>query len=123
MPQYVDGFVLPIATRNVAAYKKIATLASQVWKDHGALEYCECVGDDLDMGPMVPFTKLAGTKKGETVVIAWIVYKSRAHRDRVNAAVMKDPRILKMMSGKSMPFDCTRMAMGGFKVLVQLKVK
>ncbi|QOJ14384.1 MAG: DUF1428 domain-containing protein [Planctomycetia bacterium] len=119
MPQYVDGFVLPIQTSKVAAYRKIATAASRVWMDHGALAYVEAVGEDLDQKQMVAFPKLAGAKKGETVIFAWVVYKSRAHRDRVNAAIMKDRRILEMMSGKAMPFDCTRMAYGGFEVLVQ----
>jgi len=118
---YVDGFLLPIPTKNLAAYRRLATLASKVWCAHGALEYRECVGDDLACPGVVPFPKAAGTKKGETVVFAWIVFKSRAHRDRVNAAVMKDPRIAKMMKAMNdkPPFDCARMCYGGFKVLVE----
>ncbi len=116
---YVDGFVLPLPKKNLAAYKKMATLASKVWRDHGAIDYCECVGDDLAAGFCTPFTKQMKTKPGETVVIAWIEFKSKAHRDKVNGAVMKDPRLAKMMSGSKMPFDCKRMLYGGFKVLVR----
>ena len=119
--QYVDGFVIPIPKKNMKAYVKMARKAGKVWMDHGALEYRECVGDDLNSGPKVrPFTKLARTKPGETVLFSWIVYKSRAHRDRVNAKVMKDPRIAAMMTSKQMPFDSKRMAYGGFKTLVDL---
>jgi len=117
--RYVDGFVIPIPKRNLAAYRAMAKKASHVWKDLGALEYYECVGDQLEvMMGTTPFTRLAKLKSNETVVFSWIVYKSRAHRDRVNAQVMKDPRIAKMMKGKP-PFDVKRMAYGGFKVLVQ----
>lgn len=115
---YVDGFVLPIPRKNLAAYRPLARLASKVWRDHGALEYRECVGDDLDIKGMISFPKLTKARPGETVIIAWIVYKSKAHRDRVNAKVMKDPRLAKMMNMKKMPFDCKRMAYGGFKVMV-----
>ncbi len=118
MARYVDGYVLPIPKKNVAAYKKMATVAARVWRDHGALEYRECVGDDMNPGMGVPFTKLADVKRGETVVFAWIVYKSRAHRDRVNAAVMKDERMLQYCSAKEHPFELGRMAWGGFKVFV-----
>jgi len=117
--RYVDGFVIPIPKKNLAAYRTMAKKASHVWKDHGAVEYYECVGDQL--GAMIgtmPFTRLAKLKKNETVIFSWIVYRSRVHRDRVNAKVMKDPRIAKMMQGKP-PFDVKRMAYGGFKVLVQ----
>lgn len=115
---YVDGFVLPIPRKNLAAYRPLARLAGKVWRDHGALEYRECVGDDLDIKGMISFPKLTKARPGETVIIAWIVYKSKAHRDRVNAKVMKDPRLAKMMNMKKMPFDCKRMAYGGFKVMV-----
>ena len=114
---YVDGFVIPMSKKHMDAYVKIARKAGKVWMDHGALEYRECVGDDLNIGEMGrPFTKLARTKPGETVVFSWIVYKSRAHRDRVNAKVMKDPRL----SGDTaeMPFDVKRMLYGGFEILV-----
>ena len=117
---YVDGFVIPIPAKNIETYRKIAAKAGKVWKEHGALEYRECMGDDLDQKEVVPFSKLAKCKPGETVVFAWIVYKSRAHRDKVNAKVMKDPRLAKMMDGVAMPFDTKRMAYGGFKTLVDL---
>ncbi len=115
---YVDGFVLPVPKKNLKAYVRIAQAAGKVWREHGALEYRECAGDDLDVKMGVPFGKSVKTKAGETVVFAWIVYKSRAHRDRVNAKVMKDPRMNAMMEGKSPPFDYKRMCYGGFKVLV-----
>jgi uncharacterized protein YbaA (DUF1428 family) len=117
--KYVDGFVLPVPTKNLAAYRRLAQKASKVWRDHGALEYRECVGDDLDVKMGVPFPRQVKVKPGETVVFAWIVYKSRAHRDSVNAKVMKDPRIANMCDSKDMPFDCKRMVYGGFKVLVE----
>jgi uncharacterized protein YbaA (DUF1428 family) len=119
---YVDGFVLLLPKKNLKAYKKMAQKAGAIWKELGALEYRECVGDDLKVmaGCGLPFPKLASVKSGETVVFAWIVYKSRAHRDKVNAKVMKDPRITGMMQGKTMPFDVNRMAYGGFEVLVEL---
>jgi uncharacterized protein YbaA (DUF1428 family) len=104
MARYVDGFVLPLPRKHVAAYRRIAQRAGKIWREHGALEYRECVGDDLNPKGMVPFTRGVKARPGETVVFAWIVYKSRAHRDRVNAKVMKDPRIAKM-DPKSMPFD------------------
>ena len=117
---YVDGFVIPVPRRNLAAYRRMARLAGKVWKEHGALEYRECVGDDLKVKGLRPFTAQARTRPGETVLFSWIVYKSRAHRDRVNAKVMKDPRLAKMMDPKSMPFDTRRMAYGGFKTIVDL---
>ncbi|MBI2924091.1 MAG: DUF1428 domain-containing protein [Verrucomicrobia bacterium] len=116
---YVDGFVLPVPKKNLAAYRRLARKASIIWREHGALEYRECAGDDLAVKCGVPFPKQMKVKPGETVVFAWIVYKSRAHRDRVNAKVMKDPRIASMCDPKAMPFDCTRMVYGGFKVLVE----
>ncbi len=117
---YVDGFVLPVPTKNLAAYRRVAAVAGKVWREHGALEYRECVGDDLTPGFGLPFTKLVKPKKGETVVFSWILYKSRAHRDRVNAKVMKDPR-LSEMCGNPMPFEVKRMSTGGFKVFVDAK--
>jgi uncharacterized protein YbaA (DUF1428 family) len=116
---YADGFVLAIPKRQVQNYRRIARRAGRIWRDHGALEYRECVGDDLKAGMGVPFPRLAKAKPGETVCFSWIVYRSRAHRDRVNARVMKDPRMVKMMN-LSMPFDMKRMAYGGFKVIVDL---
>lgn len=115
--RYVDGFLLVVPKKNLKAYAAIAKKAGKVWKEHGALDYKECVGDDLAVKFGVPFTKMMKTKPSETVVFAWIVYKSRAHRDRVNAKVMADPR-LTSMDGKAMPFDMKRMVYGGFKVLV-----
>jgi uncharacterized protein YbaA (DUF1428 family) len=118
---YVDGFLLPVPKRSVEAYRRIAQKAGKVWREHGALEYRECVGDDLKVKGMTPFPRKVKLKRGETVVFSWIVYKSRAHRDRVNAKVMKDPRLAKMMKDpNAMPFDVKRMAYGGFKVLVDL---
>ena len=117
---YVDGFVLPVPKRKLEQYRRIARQAGRIWKEMGALEYRECAGDDLFPKGVFPFPKLARVKPGETVVFSWIVYKSRAHRDRVNARVMKDPRMNKMMEDPSTIFDMKRMAYGGFKVLVDL---
>lgn len=117
--QYVDGFVLAVPEKNIDAYRRISQKAGKVWREHGALEYRECVGDDLAVKMGVPFPRVVKAKAGETVVFAWIVYKSRAHRDKVNAKVMKDPRLAKMMDSKSMPFDVKRMTYGGFKVIVE----
>ena len=122
MAQYVDGFVLPMPKKRLEAYRRISAKAGKVWREHGALEYRECVGEDLKVkaGMGVPFARLAKAKPGETVVFSWIVYKSRAHRDRVNKKVMKDPRLAKMMDPKDMPFDLKRMAYGGFEVFVSV---
>lgn len=121
MPRYVDGFVIPIKRRNIPAYRRMAAAAAKVWMEYGAVEYCEAVGDDLehrgDMGRS-SFPKIAKAKPGETVLFSWILYKSRAQRNRVNAKVMKDPRIARMMESKEMPFDPKRMSMGGFKLIV-----
>lgn len=115
---YVDGFVLPVPTKSLDAYLAIARKAAKVWKEHGALEYRECVGDDLEIAGMAAsFPGRMKAKPGETIVLAWIVYKSRAHRDRVNRKVMADPRIASV-DPKSMPFDSKRMIYGGFKVRV-----
>jgi len=116
--KYVDGFVVPVPKKNVPAYRRMARQAGKVWREHGALEYRECVGDDLKVKMGLPFPRLSRLKSGETVFFSWIVYKSRAHRDRVNAKVMKDPRIAKMMDPTSMPFDHKRMLYGGFKIMV-----
>jgi len=122
MALYVDGFLLPLPKKNVPVYRRIAKQAGKIWRKHGALEYRECIGDDLKVKGMGSFPDRAGVKSGETVVFSWITYKSRAHRDRVNAQVMKDPRMLKMMAQmqkpKAMPFDVKRMSYGGFRVLV-----
>jgi uncharacterized protein YbaA (DUF1428 family) len=115
---YVDGYVLPLPKKNLQAYRRIAQKAGRIWREHGALEYRECVGDDLNVKMGMPFTRRIKLKPGETVVFSWIGFKSRAHRDRVNAKVMKDPRLAKMMDPKSMPFDVKRMVYGGFKMLI-----
>ena len=116
--RYVDGFVLPVPKKNLKAYARMAQKAGKVWRDHGALDYKECAGDDLNVKFEVPFQRQMKVKPGETVVFSYIVFKSRAHRDRVNAKVMKDPRIQDMCDPKDMPFDVKRMVYGGFKVLV-----
>jgi uncharacterized protein YbaA (DUF1428 family) len=116
---YVDGFVLPVPKRNVDAYRRMARKAGKVWREHGALEYRECVADDVKMGKVTSFPRSVKRKPNETVVFAWIVYRSRVHRDQVNAKVMKDPRI-SGMDQKTMPFDAKRMFWGGFKVVVDL---
>jgi len=116
---YVDGFVLPVPTKNLQKYRRLAAKAGKIFREHGALEFRECVGEDLNIKGMLSFSKLAKAKPGETVMFSYIVYKSKAHRNQVNAKVMKDPRLAGMMSPKDMPFDCKRMAYGGFKILVK----
>ena len=116
---YVDGFVLVVPKKKMQIYKSMARKAGKIWREHGALDYRECVGDDLKVKFGMPFTKLIKTKAGETVVFSYIVYKSRAHRDKVNAKVMSDKRITDSMP-KEMPFDMKRMAYGGFKTLVAM---
>jgi len=118
--RYVDGFVLPVPKRKLEAYRRMAEKSGKIWREHGALEFRECAGDDLKVKVGMPFPRMVKVKPGETVVFSWIVFKSRGHRDRVNAKVMKDPRIAAMCDPKSMPFDCKRMAYGGFKVLVNV---
>ena len=118
--RYVDGYVLPVPKKNVAAYRRMAQKAGKVWRDHGALEYTECVADDVKPGKHTSFPQSVKLKSGETVVFAYVVYQSRAHRDRVNAKVMKDPRLAKLMDPKSIPFEHKRTAYGGFKVLVDV---
>jgi uncharacterized protein YbaA (DUF1428 family) len=117
MAKYVDGFVLPVPRKNLAAYRRMAQKASKIWREFGALDYQECVGDDLNVKIGLPFPRGIKSKPGETVVFSYIVYKSRAHRDKVCARVMKDPRIAALCDPKKMPFDATRMLYGGFKVL------
>jgi uncharacterized protein YbaA (DUF1428 family) len=116
--QYVDGYVLPIAKKNLEAYRRMAQKAGRMWREHGALEFRECAGDDLKVQMGIPFPRRFKVKRGETVAFSWIVFKSKAHRDRVNAKVMKDPRLKNMMAQKAVPFDVKRMAYGGFKVIV-----
>ena len=117
MPQYVDGFVLPMPKESVAAYKRIAEKACKIWLEHGALEYRECIAEDTDTKFGLSFPAGIQTKEGETVVFAWITFKSRAHRDEVNGKVLADPRIAEDMD-KEMPFDAKRMLYSGFEVLV-----
>lgn len=116
---YVDGFVVPVPTKNLKAYRSLAQKAGKIWREHGALEFRECVADDVKVGKWTSFPRSVKLKRGETVVFSWIAYKSRAHRDRVNAKVMKDPRLAKMMNPKAMPFDGKRMIYGGFKVMIE----
>jgi uncharacterized protein YbaA (DUF1428 family) len=120
MERYVDGFLIPIAKDKVSKYREIAQKAGEVWKEHGALEYYECIGDDLDIEDMVSFKKAANASEEETVIFSWIVFESREQRDRVNAAVMNDSRLKEMMESGFEPFDYRRMAYGGFKTLVNL---
>jgi len=118
---YVDGFVLPVPEKNLKAYRAIAQKAGKIWREHGALQYVEAVGDDLDNNWGVTFPKLINVKPGEKPLFSFIVYKSRADRDKVNAKVMADERLKKMMSkGEPMPFEVKRMAYGGFKFLVNV---
>jgi uncharacterized protein YbaA (DUF1428 family) len=117
---YVDGFVLPVPKKNVGAYRRMASKAGKVWKEHGAIEFRECVADDVKVGKWTSFPRSVKLKKGETVFFSYIVYKSRKHRDRVLAKVMKDKRLESMMDPKAMPFDAKRMIWGGFKAIVEL---
>lgn len=117
---YVDGFVLPVPEKNLDAYRKIARKAGKIWKEYGALEYIECVADDVQPGKSTSFPQAVKLKPGEVVVFSWIVYKSRAHRDKINKQVMADPRLASMMTPEAMPFDGKRMFFGGFKPIVSL---
>lgn len=117
--RFVDGFVVPVPKKNLQSYRRMAQKAGKIWREHGALEYRECAGDDLNVKFGMPFPRRVKLKPGETVVFAWIAFKSRAHRDRVNAKVMKDPRVAGMMKAKPL-FDFKRMSYGGFKILVDL---
>jgi uncharacterized protein YbaA (DUF1428 family) len=116
---YVDGFVLPVPKKKVEAYKRMAKKAGKVWREHGAIEFKECIADDVPMGKLTSFPRSVKRKPNETVIFSYIVYKSRAHRDRVMAKVMQDKRIADMMNTKDLPFDAKRMIHGGFKVLVE----
>jgi uncharacterized protein YbaA (DUF1428 family) len=115
---YVDGFIVPVPKKKIGAYRRMAAKAGRVWREHGALEFRESVADDVKVGKRTSFPRSVKRKPSETVVFSWIVYKSRADRDRVNAKVMKDKRLAGMMNPKSLPFDAKRMIYGGFKVLV-----
>jgi uncharacterized protein YbaA (DUF1428 family) len=116
---YVDGFIVPVPKKKLKSYLSMAKTAGKVWRDHGALEFREWVADDVKVGKRTSFPRSVKLKPGETVVFSYIVYKSRAHRDRVFAKVMKDPRLAKMMNPKAMPFDGKRMIFGGFKLLIE----
>ena len=115
---YVDGFIVPVPKKKLQDYRRLARKAGKIWREHGALDYCECVADDVSKGKITSFPRSVKLKPSETVIFAWIVYKSRAHRDRVNAKVMNDPR-LAGMDMSSVPFDGKRMIFGGFKVMVE----
>lgn len=118
MANYVDGFVVPVPRRKLAAYRAMARKAAKVWREHGALEYRECIADDVKPGKVTSFPQSVKLKPGEVVMFSWVVYKSRQHRDKVNEKVMKDPRLASMMDPKKLPFDGKRMFWGGFKVFV-----
>lgn len=121
MGKYVDGFLIPVREENVGRYTEIAQKAGELWKRHGALEYFECRGDDLEHEKMVSFKKSAKAGAGETVIFSWIVFESKAERDRINALVMEDEEMKAMMkSGEDEPFDYTRMSYGGFDAIVEL---
>jgi uncharacterized protein YbaA (DUF1428 family) len=118
MANYVDGFVVPVPKKNTASYRRISRLAGKVWREHGALEYRECIADDVKPGKHTSFPQSVKLKGNEVVWFSWIVYKSRKHRDQVNARVMKDPRMASMMDNRTVPFDAKRLIFGGFKVIV-----
>jgi uncharacterized protein YbaA (DUF1428 family) len=120
---YVDGYVLPVPKKNIEAYKRMAQKAAKVWMDHGALDYKECVADDVQRGKVTSFPRSVKMKSSETVIFAYVVFKSRAHRDKVNKKVMSDPRLNEMCDINNMPFDGMRMFWGGFKVLVEARAK
>jgi uncharacterized protein YbaA (DUF1428 family) len=120
MANYVDGFVLPVPKRNINAYRRMARNAGKVWREHGALEYVECIADDVKPGKHTSFPQSVKLKPGEAVWFSWIVYRSRRHRDQVMKKVMKDPRLAGMMDAKALPFDGKRMFWGGFKVMVKV---
>ena len=120
MAHYVDGFVVPVPKKNLDAYRRMARKAGKIWKEYGALDYMECVADDVKPGKLTSFQQAVKLKPDEIVVFSWIVYKSRKQRDSVNAKVMKDPRLAPMMDPKTMPFDGKRMFWGGFKTIVEI---
>jgi uncharacterized protein YbaA (DUF1428 family) len=115
---YVDGFIVPVPKRKLEAYRRLAKRAGKIWREYGAVQYREWVADDVKWGKRTSFPRSVKRKPGETVVFSWIVYKSRAQRDRINAKVMKDPRLADMMDMKKLPFDAKRMIYGGFNLLV-----
>jgi uncharacterized protein YbaA (DUF1428 family) len=117
---YVDGFLVPVPKKKLADYRRMAAKAGKIWREHGALEFRECIADDVTWGKRTSFPRSVKQKNGETVFFSYIVYKSRADRDRINAKVMKDKRLAKMMDPKAMPFDGKRMIWGGFKTVIDL---
>lgn len=117
---YVDGYVVPLPTKNVEAYRAMSIKCGTIWREHGALQFRECIADDVKPGKLTSFPQSVNLEPEETVIFAWIVYESRAHRDEVNDKVMKDPRMADMMNPDSMPFDGKRLIYGGFEVLVDL---
>lgn len=117
---YVDGFVLPLPTKNVESYREIASKCGAIWREHGALQFRECIADDVKPGKLTSFPQSVNLEAEETVIFSWIVYESRAHRDEANDKVMKDPRMADMMKPEALPFDGKRMIYGGFEVLVDL---
>jgi len=120
MSRYVDGFVLPVPKDNIDAYRQLARKAGEIWREHGALEYIECVADDVKPGEITSFPQAVKLEDDEVVVFSWIVYESRERRDEINAKVMADPRLADMMDPKNLPFDGKRMFWGGFKTIVEL---
>lgn len=117
--RYVDGFIVPVPRKKLAAYLRLAKRAGKIWRDHGALEFREYVAEDVKVGKWTSFPRSVKLKPGETVILSWIAFESRVHRDRVNARVMKDPRLAKLMDPKAMPFDGKRMIYGGFEMLLR----
>lgn len=117
---YVDGFILPLPTANIATYREVATRAGQIWREHGALQFRECIAEDVKPGKLTSFPQAVNLEEGETVIFSWIVYESREKRDEVNDKVMNDPRMAEMMKPGAMPFDGKRMVFGGFDLLVDL---
>ena len=119
MAHYVDGFVVPVPAQKLEAYRRFAEKAGRIWLEHGALQFCECAGDDVKPGKVTSFPQSVKLEDGEIVVFSWIVYESREERDRINAKVMEDPR-LKDMDTRDLPFDGMRMFFGGFRTIVEL---
>ncbi|MEO8487555.1 MAG: DUF1428 domain-containing protein [Betaproteobacteria bacterium] len=120
MANYVDGFVLAVPKKKLQAYRRMAAKSGAIWKEHGALAFCECVADDVKPGKLTSFPQSVKLRPGEVVMFSWIVFRSRAQRDRINAKVMKDPRLAAMMDMRNVPFDAKRMIYGGFRALVDL---
>ena len=120
MARYVDGFVLPVPKERLAEYRRLARKTGKIWREHGALEYVECVADDVDPGKVTSVPRSVKLKDDEVVVFAWITYKTRAQRDKILEKVMADPRLAEFSDPKKLPFDAKRMFWGGFKTLVEL---